>query len=214
MIPNNTSVMHSEIVVAVFRENIEWIEKLSSVVDKISVYHKGGLNTSTNNNNNNNIISTNLSNVGREAHTFAYHILNNYENLSDYTIFLQGRPFDHMHYNSDTLIDALSNFQFKDVREPAFTSSELLHDWTGLSKKAYSRYFQGEAPEIYFSPGAQWIVPKKCILSKSKNLYQDIFNELSVDRYTNTDGVVNAWTMEGIWNYVFDENVIEKDEFF
>ena len=41
MIPNNTSVMHSEIVVAVFRENIEWIEKLSSVVDKISVYHKG-----------------------------------------------------------------------------------------------------------------------------------------------------------------------------
>lgn len=35
-----------------------------------------------------------LKNVGREGHAYYKHIYDNYENLSYYTIFLQGNPFD------------------------------------------------------------------------------------------------------------------------
>ena len=36
-----------------------------------------------------------MNNVGREGHTYYKHIYDNYDNLADYTIFLQGNPFDH-----------------------------------------------------------------------------------------------------------------------
>ena len=36
-----------------------------------------------------------LNNVGREGHTYYKYICDNYYNLEDYTIFLQGQPFDH-----------------------------------------------------------------------------------------------------------------------
>ncbi|MGL1148113.1 hypothetical protein ACSTLH_00765, partial [Vibrio parahaemolyticus] len=36
-----------------------------------------------------------LPNVGREAHTWIHHIIERYETLSPYTLFLQGNPLDH-----------------------------------------------------------------------------------------------------------------------
>ncbi len=36
-----------------------------------------------------------LPNLGREAHTYLHHIVNRYYTLADYTIFCQGKPFDH-----------------------------------------------------------------------------------------------------------------------
>ena len=36
-----------------------------------------------------------MNNVGREGHTYYKYICDNYENLAEYTIFVQGRPFDH-----------------------------------------------------------------------------------------------------------------------
>jgi hypothetical protein len=47
-----------------------------------------------------------MENVGREGHTYYSHIVNNYDNLDDYTIFLQGNPFDH----SPNLIDNLFKY--------------------------------------------------------------------------------------------------------
>lgn len=36
-----------------------------------------------------------LPNHGREAHTWLHHLVVRYESLADWTIFAQGRPFDH-----------------------------------------------------------------------------------------------------------------------
>ena len=72
------------IVVARYNENIEWCKQFSNV----KIYNKGeklenGYNEFF------------LNNVGREGHTYYKHICDNYDNLEDYTIFLQGNPFDH-----------------------------------------------------------------------------------------------------------------------
>jgi len=36
-----------------------------------------------------------LPNLGREAHTWLHHLVERYDSLADWTIFAQGRPFDH-----------------------------------------------------------------------------------------------------------------------
>jgi hypothetical protein len=38
-----------------------------------------------------------LENVGREGHSWFTHITHNYDRLADFTVFLQGEPFDHCH---------------------------------------------------------------------------------------------------------------------
>ena len=71
-----------EIVISRYNEDISWTE---SIEEYCTVYNKGDtLNVDT----------IELNNIGREAHTYLYHIVNNYDNLSDYTIFLQGDPFN------------------------------------------------------------------------------------------------------------------------
>ena len=36
-----------------------------------------------------------VPNMGRESETYLRHIIQNYDNLPDYTLFLQWKPFDH-----------------------------------------------------------------------------------------------------------------------
>jgi hypothetical protein len=76
-----------QIVVARYNEDISYLIPFAKVC---IIYNKG----------NNNIPEefTNiihLPNIGRESHTYLYHIINNYNNLADNTIFIQGNIKDH-----------------------------------------------------------------------------------------------------------------------
>lgn len=73
------------IIVARYNENLDWINKMDS--NNIVVYNKGTCNTP------NSIIKPN---IGREVESFLYHIVQHYNNLPDYLIFVQGNLFDHM----------------------------------------------------------------------------------------------------------------------
>ena len=72
------------IIVSRYNENVEWTKQFLNVI----IYNKG----IPLKDNFNEIL---LNNVGREGHTYYKHIYDNYDNLTDYTIFLQGNPFDH-----------------------------------------------------------------------------------------------------------------------
>jgi hypothetical protein len=69
------------IIVAKYNEDIKWLDGLD--FNKF-IYNKGKGK-----------VGTKLPNVGNEAHTYLYHIVNNYDNLDDINIFTQGNPFDH-----------------------------------------------------------------------------------------------------------------------
>jgi hypothetical protein len=87
--------MTYQIVVSRYKENVEWTKQFDNVI----IYNKGdALNEYSN------IIP--LENVGREGHTYYKHIYDNYENLSDYTIFLPGNLFDH----SSNIIKHINKF--------------------------------------------------------------------------------------------------------
>ena len=76
-----------EIVVAHYNERLHW---LKLVANHSHVYHKGKdlrpppLPL---------YAWEKLPNVGRESHTYLYHIINNYESLAEVTIFVQGEGF-------------------------------------------------------------------------------------------------------------------------
>ena len=75
-------------IIARYNENIDWLIPFKDIC---TIYNKGS--NIVDNNNNFNII--NLNNYGRESHTYLYHIINNYDNLTEYNIFFQGKISDH-----------------------------------------------------------------------------------------------------------------------
>lgn len=77
--------MDYSIVVARYNEDLKWTKQYSNVI----IYNKGGKL------NDDEYKYISLKNVGREGHTYYTHIYENYDNLTDYVIFLQGRPTDH-----------------------------------------------------------------------------------------------------------------------
>jgi len=166
------------IVVARYNEELEWTKLLSNVI----IYNKGtpyapplsdeldGVNVQRCN-------QILLSNVGREGHTYYKHICDNYDNLADYTFFLQGYPFDH----SPNIIPNINKY---------INNADLTIDFEFLSESIIDCNLQGciyqaglpliniyekifderkEHMDFKFGAGAQFIVSKKN-LTKTKRI--------------------------------------------
>ena len=168
------------IIVARYNENVEWSKQFPNVI----IYNKGNKLDD----NYNEIL---LNNVGREGHTYYKYIYDNYENLEEYTIFLQGTPFDH----SPNIISKLSNLT-------NIFNKELSIDFEFLSElilncnlcgcpyhkelqliETYEKLFgeRKENMEFQFGSGAQFVVSKKKILQRPKEFYLKIIEMLNKD---------------------------------
>lgn len=84
-----------ELVVAHYREDLSWLRKRPTNL-RVTVYDKypdapGGPDALP------------LPNVGREAHTYLHHLVSRYDTLAEWTIFCQGKPFDHAYDFKKTL---------------------------------------------------------------------------------------------------------------
>jgi hypothetical protein len=90
--------MTTEIVIARYNENLDWLKNLDPKI-KITIYNKGPENI--------NYPYIKLQNNGRETHTYLYHIVNNYNKLSDLTIFCQGDSIWH----SPDFIKLINNYR-------------------------------------------------------------------------------------------------------
>lgn len=173
------------IVVARYNENVEWTKQFKNVL----IYNKG---TKLDDNSYNEIF---LNNVGREGHTYYKHICDNYDNLPEYTIFLQGRPFDH----SPNIIRNLTFFtKHINTKELCidfeFLSEEIFHSSLDLENrkcrecrdiihKIWKQVFgvNSSNNECIFGAGAQFIVSKKKILKRTKQFYENIVKMLEYD---------------------------------
>jgi hypothetical protein len=167
------------IVVARYNENVEWSKNFSNVI----VYNKGDkLNSGYN--------EVLLPNVGREGHTYYKHICDNYDNLSDYIIFLQGNPQPHSpNYISNInkyINNSVLNIDFEYLSEIVINASLSggcsYHPGLPLID-TYEKIFneRKEHLEFQFGAGAQFIVSKKCILNKPKAFYSKIVEILQKD---------------------------------
>uniref|UniRef100_A0A6C0DQQ8 Uncharacterized protein n=1 Tax=viral metagenome TaxID=1070528 RepID=A0A6C0DQQ8_9ZZZZ len=83
---------NQEIVIARYNEDLTWITDEPFNRHPITIYNKGPNDNFTKTDNIRKIVI--LPNVGREGHTILYHIINNYDNLADVTMFLHGSSND------------------------------------------------------------------------------------------------------------------------
>lgn len=212
--------MKKSIIVSRFNEDINWLKDLKDF-KKIIIYNKGN---SLSNYDNFQII--NLDNVGRESHTWIYHIVKNYNNLDDIIIFLQGR------------IDDLGCMAFLDPNEYVLNINKFgyaasrygllgpLHwGWNvGIEKnikylnawrskdisrskigfRAFSKILFPDIP--YFaatSYGGCFAVKKDLILQYDLNFYKNLLKILSANK-----NPIEGHYMERLWCYMFTKNKI------
>jgi len=85
---DNTFYKDQEIVIARYNENLNWINDEPFNRHPIIVYNKSDNDNFASSDNIKKVV--NLPNVGREMNSYFYHIIENYDNLAEVTIFLPG----------------------------------------------------------------------------------------------------------------------------
>lgn len=189
--------MNMELVVAHYRENLNW---LSFVDHPTTIYSKDKPAE-------NSIV---LPNVGRESHTYLCHIVNNYHKFQEWTVFTQGYPFDHspdflhkIHLNP-------ANKQFMDQNLFLPLSSTYAHlttknyddpfnVWRNKSLKETWAWLYPEIPvpdAIISVFGGLFVVNRKAIYNRPIEFYR----ELLTMHETN---YILPWVMENLWAYIF-----------
>lgn len=167
------SIPTYKIVVAKYNEPLTWTNYFDK--SNIIVYDKSLKPISG---------SIPTPNVGMNQETYFRYIINNYNNLPDYVIFLQGNPFDHM--KRDITPQTLpSKIYDLILSEPKTIQDVYIPQWhvhktedlsPGLKIPEYYEYFFGEKfpGVIRFTSGSQYIIPRAKILERPLEFYQNV----------------------------------------
>lgn len=120
-----------KLIVARYNENINWTKTIQNCL----IYNKGKEDIVSNH-----TIKL-LENIGREGETYLNHIINNYDNLDDYTIFCQGDPFEH----APTLVNILEKYSknFNDFQPLSYQWKNIKN----LDEQFISKNIEGIPPE-------------------------------------------------------------------
>ena len=206
------------IIISRFNEDLSWLKNYENKF-KIIIYNKG---TKLKKINYGQII--NLPNVGRESHTWVHHIFNNFENLDNVNIFLQGKIDDlncMAYQNLDLYI--------RDLKKDNFSSSRLgllgpFHwsynvgiekdsryylDWKNNKIKKSQFGFRNFAktlfPEIPIfvatSYGGCFAVSKEAIKIHNKEFYGELLKILGEHQ-----NPIEGHYLERLWCYMFTKN--------
>jgi hypothetical protein len=191
------------IVVARYNENMEWTKQLPNV----RIYNKGKPLLE-----HDEPLVITLPNVGREGHTYYTYLVENYDNLPDYTIFLQGNPFDHSPHILENIYTYLVRMQHSNNNlDFAFLSKNIwecslqgcqFHPNLPLMN-VYEHLFDTTQPDTFrfrFGEGAQFLVSKRAILQRPKAFYSKI-----VEMLDNDINPIEGFVMERFHGLVFCE---------
>lgn len=173
--------MNNTVVIARYNEDISWVKQLNW---DYLIYNKGEYISNE---------YKQIPNIGREGETYLRYIIEFYNDLPDYTAFLQGDPFYHCpdliykikHAPLDNQIVNLTNQVATDNPD-----SELMsHNVKSLNLDYTEHLFT-------FPAGAQFIIPKTYIINKSLKWWKQCY-----DLYVSDHN--NPWAFERLWPLIF-----------
>jgi hypothetical protein len=201
--------MNKELVIAAYDRDCGWTQYVDKDV-KVTIYNK----------NQNTLKEGEIllsPNVGRDVHTFFHHIVENYNNLSDYTFFVQDDPFDHVN-NIIAHVNSNQNYwrKFAVKRLDGYWCFNTLYtkvmecDRYGKPQHTFepdfdispiwNSLFDEPEPEIYkFVAAGHFLITKEKIQTRPIDFYQKIKEILE----NQSDA---PWIIERLENYIFDEN--------
>jgi len=192
-------------VIARYNEDVSWTSKLKH---KVTIYDKSDNPVDG---------SIKLKNVGREGETFLYHIVNNYNNLDDVTVFLQAEPFDHLYLlygwrdklrkeEISMVLDKM-NTEIDDTSTFSTFYQILYNDRNGTNnvntKRACIEYYGVNYNYFTVSPGAQYIVPKQHILARPLEFWKSLHKAMY-------DEKLNGYCQEQLWYLAFNNKMNNK----
>ncbi len=208
-----------EVVIVRYNEDLSWIAKEFDSSTKITIYNKGdndlGYLLA-----NYNII--NIHNVGYLGGTYLLHIVNNYYNLADRTLFLQGWPYDSQSIflplikYRDTLGSTCFNVIGKCTKTSISAQEEFFNRQNWRQKGKYLNFIQGKSnirdffdtfihkkysaeTGLTVTYGAQFAVDKEKILNNNMNYYQKMLPTFNY-QYPMEDHY-----LERLWDILFQK---------
>jgi hypothetical protein len=193
-----------KIIIARYNEDINWTRKFYETLglSNVIIYNKGIILDISN--------EISMKNVGREGHTFFKYIYDNYDNLDNYTIFLQGNPYDHLPNLDNILLKYINDEKIGNLNiNFEFLSNNILkcnlngcryHNNIPL-RKVYNKLFKcrKEPNEIIFGAGGQFIISKEKILYNPKEFYLEIVKILEYNI-----SPIEGYVIERFTKVIFD----------
>ena len=217
----NDFINNYQIVVARYNEDIDWLKKFKLIT---LIYNKGNVNNQLNDFN-----VINLPNFGRESHTYLYHIINNYDNLKEYTIFFQGsldfsNEIKHSKLNIEDYFQNndfnanLKKIKFEDLKNPIQHFGKWKNEFdSGLMRKSNFTCYQWLKKFMDFDDinieylnvtwGAMFSVKKSIILKKPKIFYEDLLR--FVDYHNNPE---EGHFFERSWYFILHNEYLKKNK--
>jgi hypothetical protein len=210
-----------QVVVARYREDLSWLEEFGLPA---RVYDKSGEPG-----------PDALPNIGREAHTYFWHLAYTYPDFPEYTVFLQGSPLAHLEWGavaelqklvndavrSGTGFKGLARYRLRcdglgrphDMRDP-----EKQGRWAGWGKdipvaEVYGKLFKGKAPETFIARGAAglFLVHRERILVRPREFY---LLGLALTEADPQDENNTGHALERLWQIVFNGSpAINRDDY-
>ncbi len=182
-----------------FNGNLDWITSLNK--ENYIVYNKSGIKLPKE------INHLNVNNVGYNIYPYLKFIIDNYNNLPNTIVFCKDNIFSrHIDFNLfkeylkrdifTCLEEKISKYRFPinlKISEAGFTeinSSWYKYNYPRLFFKDYNTFYnyifeEVEIPHfLRFAPGANYIVPKNNILSRSRNFYKNLIKFISHSQFS------------------------------
>jgi hypothetical protein len=208
----------AQLVVAHYNESLDWLSYIPFPGMNILIYEKGDYSHTLAGDG-----RIALPNIGREAHTYLTHIVNNYYNLSEFTIFCQGNWTDHVHNLWQSLSisfdKGFSDFAHLRIHmcfnEASYNDMLKRNPWSKFIKMAnpslvalFHEVFPDEPlPDwIEFGANAIFNVRKDVVHRHSLDVYKKLLSHFDHEKHTKEHIEEMPYTLEYFWKILFVYN--------
>jgi hypothetical protein len=201
LFPDKTKL---EFVVAKYKEDVGWTDLF---INNCTIYSKSPFQEE--------FKTIKLENIGREANTYLYHIVHNYNRLAEYTMFMQGYPFDHQlfrwedYFSGKELFVGTSNAR-RNADSGQYRFDRTFAEWFW---KKYIGKDRGRMPEVLiFGNGAEFSVHKSLILRKPIEYWKELLVLSRSDNIKVENKVYPlfavGYMLEVMWRHIFESEPV------
>jgi hypothetical protein len=188
------------LVVAHYTEDLDWLKNISNM--NIKVISRKGVPPRT------------PPNKGNEASAYLEYIIQNYDTLSDYTVFVHGHRSDwhHLEPMDKKLNRILFDRPYRNINELGLTR---LADYP-QSLENTRKHLPGLHPilgsldidNLYYKCSAQFYVTRDAIRARPLSTYIQLYNYI-MD--SNIDVPFLGTVFEYLWHILFTGSLVDKE---
>lgn len=179
------------LVLAVYKEDLSWLEKITNPDVEIILINKG-IHTS-----HPRAKCITIENIGVCDNSYSYYFSTFYDELSDFTILSQGNPFDHY----SNMIEFINNKEYLNGYTPL--ADLRIHIPRGEGTTIFvENILDYHFPGIHFPAGAQYCVTRDIIHSRPKVFWDNIYYKLC----WREDSFI-PYFMERMWHLLFNPQI-------